>query len=312
MSILVVGSVAYDDLETPFGRQERVLGGAATHFSASASFFTEVRLVGVVGNDFNEKELSFLKERGVDLSGLQIQKEGKTFHWKGRYGYDLNEAQTLATELNVFAQFNPALPKHFQSTPYVFLANIDPELQLKVLDQVASPKLVAMDTMNFWIKGKPEALKKTLSRAQIFLLNESEARQLTGEYNLVKAAKKIQGWGPKTVVIKRGEYGALLFSDGFVFAAPGYPLEDLKDPTGAGDSFAGGFLGYLAQKGLAQKGAKLNAENLKQAAIFGSVMASFQVEEFGLNRMKTLTKKEINERFQAFKALCHFEETVVL
>lgn len=305
MSILVVGSVAYDDLETPFGNKKRVLGGAATHFSASASFFTPVSLVGVVGHDFDEKELGFLKERGVDLSGLQIQKEGKTFHWKGRYGFDLNEAQTLETHLNVFAHFNPKLPEHFRESSYVFLANIDPELQLKVLEQVATPKLVAMDTMNFWIKGKPEALKKTLKHANIFLLNEAEARQFSGEYNLVKAAKKIQAWGPKIVVIKRGEYGALLFSDSFIFSAPGYPLEDLKDPTGAGDSFAGGFLGSLAKKG-----AKLDAQSLKQATIFGSVMASFQVEEFGLERMKTLTPPEIHQRFQAFKHLSHFEEVV--
>lgn len=307
MSILVVGSVAYDDLETPFGKKERVLGGAATHFSASASFFTPIRLVGVVGNDFETEELGFLKERGVDLSGLQIQKEGKTFHWKGRYGYDLNEAQTLETQLNVFAQFNPRLPQGFKKTPHVFLANIDPELQLGVLSQVEKPKLTAMDTMNFWIEGKLPQLKKTLSRVDILFVNEAEARQLSGEYNLVKGAHKIQSWGPKTVVIKRGEYGALLFADRFIFSAPGYPLENIKDPTGAGDSFAGGFLGYLASRG-----AKLEPGNLKQATVFGSVMASFQVEEFGLDRMKQLTKKEINERFQAFKALCHFEETAVL
>lgn len=307
MSILVVGSVAYDDLETPFGKKERVLGGAATHFSASASFFVPVQLVGVVGGDFDEKEVAFLKDRGVDLSGLQIQKNGKTFHWKGRYGYDLNEAKTLETHLNVFAEFNPTLPEAFRKAPHVFLANIDPELQLRVLEQVHNPQLTAMDTMNFWIKGKLEALKRTLQRVHILLVNESEIRQLTQEYNLVKAAKKVLGWGPKIVVVKRGEHGALLFTDSFIFSAPGYPLEAIKDPTGAGDSFAGGFLGYLA----AHRG-DLNEANLKRAVICGSVMASFQVEDFGLDRMRRLAKKEVKERFQAFKALSHFEETLIL
>ncbi|MDP2599436.1 MAG: PfkB family carbohydrate kinase [Deltaproteobacteria bacterium] len=307
MSILVVGSVAYDDLETPFGKRERVLGGAATHFSASASFYSPVQLVGVVGNDFNEKEISFLKPRGVDLSGLQIQTNGKTFHWKGRYGFDLNEAQTLETHLNVFADFNPVLPENFKKSSCVFLANIDPELQLRVLDQIERPRLVAMDTMNYWITGKPDALKKILKKVEILLINEAETRQLTQERNLVKAAKKIQGLGPKVVAIKRGEYGALLFADSFVFSAPGFPLEDLKDPTGAGDSFAGGFVGYLAKHG-----AQMDAKHLKRAVICGSVMASFQVEDFGLDRMRNLSKKEINERFEAFKTLSHFEENLIV
>ena len=307
MSILVVGSVAYDDLETPFGKRERVLGGAATHFSASASFYAPVQMVGVVGSDFNEKEISFLKPRGVDLSGIQIQPEGKTFHWKGRYGFDLNEAQTLETHLNVFADFNPVLPENFKKSPCVFLANIDPYLQLKVLQQVESPKLVAMDTMNYWITGKPDALKKILKKVEVLLVNEGEARQLTQERNLVKAAKKIQSLGPKVVAIKRGEYGALLFTEDFIFSAPGFPLEDLKDPTGAGDSFAGGFVGYLAKHG-----SMLDAKHLKRAVICGSVMASFQVEDFGLDRMRNLSKKEINGRFEAFKALSHFEENLIV
>src|SRR3989338_5017931 len=201
MRILVVGSVAYDDLETPFGKRERVWGGSSPHFSASASFYAPVQMVGVVGSDFNEKEISFLKPRGVDLSGIQIQPEGKTFHWKGRYGFDLNEAQTLETHLNVFAQFKPILPKNFQESPYVFLANIDPELQFNVLEQVKAPKWIAMDTMNFWIQGKLEALKRTLKKVDILFVNESEARQLTKEHNLVKAAKKVLEWGPKIVVI---------------------------------------------------------------------------------------------------------------
>lgn len=307
MTILVVGSVAYDDLETPFGKKEKVLGGAATHFSATASFFDTIQLVGVVGGDFNERELQFLKDRGVDLSGLQIQKEGKTFHWKGRYGYDLNEAQTLETHLNVFAHFNPTLPKHFQSTSYVFLANIDPELQLKVLKQVEKPKFVAMDTMNYWIKGKLDPLKKILGNVDCLLVNEGEARQLSQEHNLIKAYKKISSWGPKILIIKRGEYGALLFYDSFIFSAPGFPLEDLKDPTGAGDSFAGGFMGYLAKSD-----GPIDQTTLKHAVVCGSAMASFQVEDFGLDRMRHLTKKEIEERFQAFKNLSHFEEKLVL
>lgn len=304
MSILVVGSVAYDALETPFGKREKILGGAATHFSASASFFSPVCLVGVVGGDFDETELDFLKKRGVDLSGLQIQKEGKTFFWKGKYGYDLHEAQTLDTQLNVFAKFNPTLPQHFCKAPFVFLANIDPELQLQVLKQVEKPKLTAMDTMNFWIQGKREALLNTLAHVDCLLINESEARQLAEEYNLTKAFKKIRAWGPKILVVKQGEYGALLFADDFVFSAPGYPLEDLKDPTGAGDSFAGGFIGFLAK----QKAA-LTEPNLKQAVICGSTMASFQVEDFGLERMKRLTRDEILERFGGFKKLSHFEKT---
>lgn len=307
MSILVVGSVAYDDLETPFGKRERILGGAATHFSASASFYSSVQLVGVVGHDFNEIEIAFLKQRGVDLSGLQIRSDGKTFHWKGRYGYDLNEAQTLETHLNVFAEFNPVLPQNFRKSPCVFLANIDPELQLEVLKQMENPKLIAMDTMNFWITSKLEALKKTLKKVQILLVNETEARQLTQERNLTKAAKKIRKWGPQIVVIKRGEYGALLFTDHFIFSAPGFPLEDIKDPTGAGDSFAGGFVGYLSKHT-----GRLNETDLKRAVVCGSVMASFQVEDFGLDRMRLLTKKEINERFQAFKALSHFEENLII
>lgn len=307
MTILVVGSVAYDGLETPFGKRERILGGAATHFSASASFFAPVQLVGVVGTDFDEKELDFLKKRGVDLSGLKIEKEGKTFFWKGKYGYDLNEAQTLDTKLNVFAAFNPTLPRHFTKAPYVFLANIDPELQLKVLKQVENPKLTAMDTMNFWIKGKKAALINTLGHVDVLLINEAEARQLAEEYNLTKAFKKIRSWGPGILVVKQGEYGAMLFTEDFVFSAPGYPLENLKDPTGAGDSFAGGFIGFLAKKGAA-----LTEANLKHAVVCGSAMASFQVEDFGLERMRRLTKQEIQERFRAFKKLSHFEETLVL
>lgn len=302
MSILVVGSVAYDDLETPFGKETRVLGGAATHFSASASFFSKVNLVGVVGKDFNHSEIEFLKKRGVDLSGLQTRKDGETFLWKGRYGFDLNEAQTLETHLNVFADFTPTLPEHFRFSDFVFLANIDPSLQLKVLKQVQSPKFIAMDTMNFWIQSKSKELKETISHVDILLINESEARQLANEQNLVKAAKKIRSWGPKIVTIKRGEYGALLFTANAIFSAPGFPLEELKDPTGAGDSFAGGFLGYLAKCN-----GDLSSHNLKKGMILGSVMASFQVEEFGLLRMLTLKEEDIQERFQAFKTLSHFE-----
>lgn len=306
MSISVVGSVAYDDLETPAGKKERVLGGAATHFSASASFFVEgIRLVGVVGHDFTMNELAFLKSRDVDLSGLEVNPDGRTFHWKGRYGTDMNEAQTLDTQLNVFASFQPKLSQAFKKQPYLFLANIDPTLQLDVLQQMEKPKWIACDTMNFWIEGKRDELLKTIESVDILLVNETEARQLAEERNLVKAANVIHDMGPAVVVIKRGEYGALLFSKQEsvqeTFAAPALPLAQIVDPTGAGDSFAGGFLGYLARAG------KLDSTILRQAMICGSVMASFNVESFGCERLQRLTFPEISERYRTFQKLVHFE-----
>lgn len=301
MSILVVGSVAFDSVETPFGKADNVLGGSATYFSTAASYFSEVKLVAVVGEDFPDEHIDFLKSKGVDVDGLQ-KMQGKTFRWKGRYDYDLNEAHTLATHLNVFEKFQPEVPDAYRESSYVFLANIDPDIQWNVLEQVKKPKFVACDTMNFWIEGKPEALKRLLSKVDLFVLNEGEAREFAKEPNLIKASKKILSYGPKTVIIKRGEYGALMFNGGAIFSAPAYPLESIFDPTGAGDSFAGGLMGYLANTD------DTSESNIRQAIIFGSVMASFNVEDFSLNRLKTLTLKEIQERYRQFKQLTHFED----
>ena len=300
MSVLVVGSVAFDSVETPFGVRENILGGSATYFSTSASFFTDVNLVAVIGDDFSQEHIDFLKSRNIDLRGLK-REAGKTFHWKGRYGFDLNEAETLDTQLNVFQTFRPQIPAEYAAAEYLILANIDPELQLEVLDQVENPKVIACDTMNFWISSKPEVLKKVISRVDFFIINEGEARQLTGEVNLVKAARAILAMGAKNLIIKRGEYGVLLFSGDSIFAAPAYPLESVFDPTGAGDTFAGGFMGYLASTG------NFSEESVRQAIIFGSVMASFNVEDFSLDRLRTLQYREIEARYKTFKAMTHFE-----
>ncbi|HTP64731.1 MAG TPA: PfkB family carbohydrate kinase [Geobacteraceae bacterium] len=299
MSILVVGSVAFDSVETPFGRGEDILGGSATYFSTAASFFTDVNLVAVVGEDFPQEHIDFLKSRDIDLRGL-ARVSGKTFRWKGKYGYDLNEAQTLETNLNVFADFRPQIPAEYASADYLFLANIDPDLQMEVLNQVEKPRVVACDTMNFWISSKADALKKVLERVDIFIINEGEARQLSGEANLVKAARAVLSMGAKTLIIKRGEYGVLMFNGSSIFAAPAYPLEEVFDPTGAGDTFAGGFMGYLANTG------DTSDTGIRQAIIFGSVMASFNVEDFSLNRMRRLDYREIEERYRNFKAMTHF------
>lgn len=300
MSILVVGSVALDSVETPFGKVREVLGGSGTYFSTSASFFADVQLVAVVGEDFPAEHLEFLRSREVDLAGV-TRSAGRTFRWEGEYGYDLNEARTIDTQLNVFGEFRPAIPESYRDAKVVFLANIDPELQLQVLDQVRNPQLVACDTMNFWISGKRDALLKTLQRVDVLLINEGEARQLAEEANLVKAAGRILSWGPKSLVIKRGEYGSLLFTEHSIFAAPAYPLESVYDPTGAGDTFAGGFLGYLAANNNQDERA------IRQAIIFGSVMASFTVEDFSLNRLRSLDYREIEERFKRFKLLTEFD-----
>jgi sugar/nucleoside kinase (ribokinase family) len=300
MDILVIGSVAFDSVETPFGRGDDVLGGSATYFSTSASFFTGVQLVAVVGDDFPEEPKEFLSSRGVDLAGLQTR-PGETFRWKGRYGYDLNEAQTLETHLNVFETFHPQLPESYRKAEYVFLANIDPELQLEVLNQVERPKLIACDTMNFWIEGKREALVRTLGHVDILVINEAEVRQLANEANLVKASRAVLAMGPKTLVVKRGEYGVLVFTEHSIFSAPAYPLEEVFDPTGAGDTFAGGFMGYLAATN------NLSDETIRKATVFGSVMASFTVEDFSLNRLRKLSWLEVEERFRRFQALTTFE-----
>lgn len=301
MSLLVVGSVGFDTVETPFGKAEEVLGGSATYFSTAASYFTDVKLVAVVGEDFPEKHINLFKSRKIDVRGL-VRMKGETFRWKGKYGYELNEAHTLETRLNVFEDFSPDLPEDYRDSEIVFLANIDPELQMEVLRQIRGPELIACDTMNYWIGGKPEALMKTLKEVDILLINDGEARELAHEPNLVKAAQKIISFGPKVLVIKRGEYGALMFNGSSVFSAPAYPLEMVFDPTGAGDSFAGGFLGFLSNTN------NFSEESLRQAIIFGSVMASYNVEDFSVNRIKNLDYKEIEERFREFKRLTFFED----
>jgi len=300
MSILVVGSVAYDTVETPFGRAEKVLGGSASFFAIAASFFAPVSLVGVVGEDFGDKQMRVFRERGIDIQGLE-RAAGKTFHWQGKYSYDLNSRDTICTDLNVFEFFKPRIPAAYRGCEHVFLGNIDPVLQRDVLDQVEKPKLVACDTMNFWIAGKPEELRQTLARVDVLLINDAEARQLSGEWNVVKAARAIRALGPRTLLIKKGEHGVLMFSDAGSFAAPAYPLEDVFDPTGAGDTFAGGFVGYLASA------AEAGEETLRRAAVMGSTLASFCVEAFSLDRLVTLTRREIDERFRLFKRLTHFE-----
>ena len=302
MAVLVVGSIALDSLETPFGKRDDVPGGSATFFSTAASFFAPVQLVGVVGEDFPQEHVDFLKSRGVDLAGL-TRAPGKTFRWKGRYGFDLNEAHTLDTQLNVFGEFRPELPASFRNPDLLFLGNIHPELQGLVLDQVEKrPRLVAMDTMNFWIAGSREALLKTLARVDMLFVNDAEARQLAGEYNMIKAARAIQAMGPARVVIKRGEYGVMLFDGEHVFAAPAWPLEEVFDPTGAGDSFAGGFMGYVSQRG------DLSLRTLRQACVAGTAIASFCVEKFSLDRFRELDQQQIAARLAAFKALTHFDE----
>jgi len=305
MSIVVVGTVAFDTVETPFGKGDNVLGGSATYFSTSASFFTDVSLVAVVGEDFPQEHVDFLQSRSIDTTGLQ-RIPGKTFQWRGKYGYDLNDAQTLDTQLNVLMEFRPNLPESYRDAEYLFLANIDPELQLEVLEQVRSPKLVACDTMNFWISSKPAALTEVMRKVDIVVINEGEARQFTSEANLIKAARKIIALGCKRLVVKRGEYGVLMFTGDSVFAAPAYPLEEVFDPTGAGDTFAGGFMGYLANTG------DLSEEGVRQAIVFGSVMASFNVEDFSLERMKRLDYREIETRYKSFKTITNFRDIVSL
>jgi len=302
MSILVVGSVAFDSLKTPFGEKERILGGSATYFSVAASFFTDVRVVAVVGDDFGPEDEAVFRERDVDISDLERVKGQRSFFWKGEYGYDLNVAHTLDTQLNVFADFKPKLSSAARETPYLFLGNIQPQLQAEVREQVAA-RLVAADTMNYWIESTPEQLSEMLKRIDILIINDSEARALAGEANLVRAARRILSMGPSRLVVKRGEYGAAMFSEESFFATPAYPLEEVFDPTGAGDSFAGGFMGYLAATNATDDGA------IRRAIIYGSVMASFNVEEFGCERLRRLTYDEINARFKQLRAFSHFEES---
>lgn len=304
MSVLIVGSVALDSVTTPFGEEKEILGGSATYASYSASFYSPVNLVGVVGKDFPQSNLKLLKERDISLDGLQIA-EGKTFRWSGYYEYDMNQAHSLSTELNVFSTFHPHIPEQYRSSEYVFLANIDPDLQIEVLKQVKRPKLVVLDTMNYWIQNKKESLLKVISMVDLVLLNDGEARQLCGTPNLVKAAKMVLSYGPKIVIIKKGEHGSIMFTQSTVFSAPAFPLETIYDPTGAGDTFAGGLIGYLASS------EDISDSNLRRAVITGSVLASFDVEDFSLNRLKKLTQEELYSRYHAFQLLIHFDDQVV-
>jgi len=299
--VLVVGSIALDSVQTPFGKADDVLGGSGTFFSASASHLTDVQLVGVVGNDYPLDKLRELEKRNVDLSGIE-QADGPSFRWRGRYRHDLNSAETLETHLGVFSHFQPKIPAKWAEPEFLFLANIDPRLQLAVLKQVKRPRLVASDTMNFWIESRRPELLEVIKHVDLLTLNDGEARQLTEQTNLVKAAKWIMARGPKHVIIKKGEHGAFLFREDHVFFAPAYPLETVYDPTGAGDSFAGGFIGYLARTG------DLSDANMRRAVVYGSAMGSFAVEKFSIERLMTVTKPEIDERVRAFHQLVAFDE----
>jgi sugar/nucleoside kinase (ribokinase family) len=299
--ILAVGSVAFDSIKTPFGEASRVVGGAATYFAIAASFFTEVRIVAVVGEDFGPNIEKVFGGRRIDLAGLETV-PGETFRWKGEYGFDLNSRETIYTHLNVFEQFKPKIPASHKSSPVVFLGNIHPTLQLDVLDQVDRPRLVGADSMNYWIERTPDELAQVLKRVDVLLINDSEARELARESNLVKAARKVQAMGPRALVIKRGEHGVLMTrSGGGFFAAPAMPLEEVFDPTGAGDTFAGGFLGYLASCDTADDAA------MARAIIYGSTLASFAVEDFSVDRLLRLRRDEIDARFNEFKKLTHFD-----
>ena len=302
MSLLVVGSVAFDAVETPFGKCEKMLGGSTSHVSLAASYFSDVRIVGVVGGDFGDEEREVFVRHGVNTADLEYVPEGETFRWYGRYDYDLNVAHTLDTKLNVFADFRPKLSEESRESRLVFLGNIQPDLQREVREQVPQAELVALDTMNLWINLARESLLQTIRGVDVVIINDAEARQLTGIPNVITAAKTILTWGPQALIIKRGEYGAALFTNESYFAIPAYPLESVFDPTGAGDSFAGGFMGYLSSQDTIDNAA------MRRAMIFGSVMASFNVEEFGTARVDRLTPEEINERFRAFKQFTHFEE----
>jgi len=301
MTVLVVGSVALDSVETPFGKADDVLGGSATFFSAAASLLTPVQLVGVVGTDYPVEKLQPLVKRGVDLAGLE-HADGPSFRWRGRYRHDLSSAETLETHLGVFSRFSPKIPAQFRNAPFVFLGNIDPRLQLDVLNQVERPRLVACDTMNFWIQSRRPDLLELLKHVDMVTLNDGEARQLTEEVNLTQAAKWIMRCGPKHVIIKKGEHGALMFNSTSVFFAPAFPLESVFDPTGAGDSFAGGFIGYLARTG------DLSDANMRRAMIYGSALGSFAVEKFSIDRIATLTRAEVDGRVSELRRLVAFEE----
>lgn len=299
-AILVVGSVAYDTISTPHGRKENILGGSANYFSLAASLYSRVNVVGIVGDDYHSEDLSLLSDRNIDLHGLQ-KVPGSTFHWEGRYEEDMNEAITIDTQLNVFESFDPQLPEAYQSSEYVFLANIDPVLQSHVLQQIRSPKLVGMDTMNFWIDSKLSELKDVLAKVDVLLLNETEARKLAGTWNTVQAARILSEMGPKAVVIKRGEYGFMTYSQGDYFVLPAFPVSTVQDPTGAGDTFAAGFFGYLSTTG---KG--FDIEEIKRACVHGCLLASFTVEDFGLERLKNLSWADVEKRQALYRKVISY------
>lgn len=308
MSLLAVGTVAFDDIETPFGRAERVVGGAATYITLAASYFTDhLKIVSVIGDDFPQQELDFMASRGIDLDGLQVKEGEKSFFWAGKYHDNLNDRDTLDTQLNVLADFKPVLPDNYKDAEYLMLGNLTPSVQSEVIDQLNNrPKFIALDTMNFWMDTAMESLLQVLKKIDGLIINDEEARQLSGEHSLVKAAEVIHGMGPKHLVIKKGEHGALLFEGGKVFFAPALPLAEVFDPTGAGDTFAGGFMGYIARTG------DLSFENMKRAVIYGSAMASFCVEKFGIERMKELNNKAINKRIARFVDLVNFDADIEL
>jgi sugar/nucleoside kinase (ribokinase family) len=300
MSLLVVGSVAFDAIETPLGKVERTLGGAASYFALAASHFTPVRIVAIVGDDFTKKEEAVFHGRKINLEGLE-RASGKSFFWSGRYSTNMNERTTLVTELNVFGGFRPTLPDSYRDSQFVFLGNIDPTLQRSVLEQMRhKPKVAGLDTMNYWIGGTPDALRQALKQTQILMINDDETRQLTGEHNLLRAAKAVFKMGPRTLVVKRGEHGALMIHDKFIFSVPAFPLEEVRDPTGAGDSFAGGFMGYLASAG------RVNERTLRSAMVYGSVVGSFTVESFGVERLASVKRREIAARARLFSKLTAF------
>jgi sugar/nucleoside kinase (ribokinase family) len=300
LSLLVIGSVAFDSIRTPYGEARHVLGGSATYFSVTASYFADVKVVAVVGVDFDEEHLKVFRDRGIDTAGLE-RAAGKTFRWSGEYVGDMNEARTLETQLNVFESFAPKIPAAWRESEFLFLGNIDPTLQLHVREQLPKARLVALDTMNFWIQGTPGELRNTLGHVDLVTINETETRMLAGCHNLKKAVKAVQKLGPQMVVVKRGEYGVISFNGNSIFYVPAYPLEEVHDPTGAGDTFAGGFMGHLAKTG------DLSEKNLRRAMVYGSVMASFAVEDFGLRRLLRLKPAEIETRFREFESLTHFD-----
>jgi sugar/nucleoside kinase (ribokinase family) len=308
MSLLAVGTVAFDDIETPFGRAEKVVGGAATYIILAASYFTDrLKIVSVIGDDFPQQELDFMASRGIDLDGLQVKEGEKSFFWAGKYHDNLNDRDTLDTQLNVLADFKPVLPENYKDAEYLMLGNLTPSVQSEVIEQLNNrPKFIALDTMNFWMDTAMESLLQVLKKIDGLIINDEEARQLSGEHSLVKAAEVIHGMGPKHLVIKKGEHGALLFEGGKVFFAPALPLAEVFDPTGAGDTFAGGFMGYIARTG------DLSFENMKRAVIYGSAMASFCVEKFGIERMKELNNKAINKRIARFVDLVNFDADIEL